>query len=881
MERKNTGTKRGHVETAQQQAALDNLVVRAEQALRQGMPIRESLSADELELLSRRYSRFEDELNEEGYLTGGCFHVTKVATPRPYLHLIGSNHSREYGVFSSFWDQSGAGFSCLDVVLAGPVTSHKDVSYVPTAPRSTDHRHFYLREEPLQGTGPADIWPAFPQRGREEEAYDRFSCKQGLGTVRLLSERNGLESDLLVFVPVDDPLEVWRMKFTNNTSRKRRLKFFLWLNWGLESYPAYYFDPRVVGLGRRYEELQALVALNRDQNNRHPRTGFLMSSRPFNGFDMAAEDFTGAGHTRLFPRAVEQGRCRNSLGVQPYLGLIAAMQFDLELEAGQSHTLDFLLGVTDSDRAKGGIHLRGLRQVYFKPGGIQARLAELESSWSGMIGSHLVKSPDREVDRFFNVWSKYQAKNTARLTRALDKVGYRDVLQDLMSINSFNPEYTATMLPTVLRYQLADGRAIRQFAKFKDAPHDLRMYMDSSSWIADTLVDYVKETGDEAILEREEGFYDPETDRVEEKDKSTLYEHTLRSLKGLYEQRGLHGLCKIGHGDWNDALDSVGKSGDGVSVWLSTALVYAASRFRELTLRRRDSGNTRLMDEIIEVMTGAINTHAWDGEHYVYAFMADGTPVGSSENPEGKIHLNVNTWALFSGVAEKAGRVEKVLAALSGLETPLGYLLLSPAYTEKSKQVGRIADITPGLFENASIYAHGQSFAIYALAALGRGDEAFRELKKILPSSTLPDISTGPAHQLSNFTVGVEHEQYGRNFYSNFCGALAWMRKALDRMFGVLADFDGLVIDPCIPSSWKSFEVIKVFRGCSVQVLYSNPESVCRGVVQASAEGEALQLERGAAVIPQEFLSGRKQVTAEILLGRANNTQARSAGNET
>ncbi|MBN2289684.1 MAG: hypothetical protein JXQ83_10165 [Candidatus Glassbacteria bacterium] len=868
MDRARPASRKRHCETQREQAALDSLVSRAEQALREGKAVAEVLSGAELESLRSRYSRFDDERDEEGYLVGSRLLVAKVATPRPYLHLIGNNHSREHGVYSSFWDQSGAGFSCLDTVLAGPVTSHKDTSYVPTVPRSTDHRHFYLREEPGPGGDAADIWHVFPQRGREEEEYDNFLCEQGLGTVRLSAGRNRVEAGLLVYVPVDDPLEVWRITLTNRAEYSRRLKLFLWLNWGLESYPSYYFDPRVVGQGRRYEELNALVALNRDQNNKHPRTGFLMSSEPFDGFDMSGEDFTGGGYARIYPRAVEQGRCRGSLGVQPYQGLIAAMQLNLELGASQTRTLDFLLGVTDPDETKGRVHLEGLRRVYFREGGVEEALAELKRSWGRMIGRHLVKTPDAEIDGFFNVWSKYQAKNTARLTRALDKVGYRDVLQDLMGINSFNPGYTAVMLPATMHYQLADGRAIRQFAKYKDAPHDLRMYMDSSSWIADTLVDYVKETGDESILDREEGFFDQETGRVDEQNKASLYEHTLRSLKGLYQHRGLHGLCKIGHGDWNDSLDSVGKGGDGVSVWLSMALVYAAYKFRELTLRRKDLESTQLMDLVIGEMTGNINEHAWDGGHYVYAFMPDGTPVGSSLNPEGKIHLNVNTWSLFNGVAEKAGRVDQVLEAVAGLETPLGYLLLSPAYTVRSKQVGRIADIIPGQFENASIYSHGQAFAAYAMAVLGKGDKALLDVKKILPSHTLPDISTGPPNQLSNYTVGVEHEQFGRNFYNNFCGALAWMRKTLDRMCGVLANFDSLVIDPCIPSCWKSFEVIKVFRGSRVKVRFDNPHGVCRGVVAATAEGQPLLLEQEKAVLPAEFLSGRPQVAVDILLGR-------------
>ncbi|HUU27600.1 MAG TPA: hypothetical protein VM123_07290 [archaeon] len=855
-------------ETPAETGRLDNLVRRGQKALNERKPLNDALSEEELETLRSRYSHFEDQRDDSGFLVGGSHLITRITTPRPYLHLISSNHSREYGVLGSFWDQTGGGFSSLDSVLAGAVTSHKDNSYVPTVPRATDHRHFYLRECSLSGKPPL-IWHLFPQFGLEEEAYAGFHCAQGLGTHTIAAGRNGISAELLAFVPMDDPIEVWRLKIINNGASPRTLDLFLSVNWGLESYPGYYFDPRVVSLGRCYEELNALVALNRDQNNKHPRTGFLMSEERFESFDMAGEEFYGPGHFRQFPKAVEQGACCGSLGVQPCLGLISAMHFRLDLKAGKEKNLHFLLGVTEPDPAKGKLHLSSLRKAYFEKNGIWKALSALEGSWRMMIDRHKVRSPDKEIDRFFNVWSKYQAKNTARWTRALDKVGYRDVLQDLMGINTFNPEYTAAMLPTVLRHQFRDGRAIRQFAKFRGAPHDMRMYMDSSSWITDTLVDYVQETGDFEILDREEGFLNPQTGQVYTNNKATLYEHALLGLRALYENRGLHGLCRIGHGDWNDSLDGVGQGGEGVSVWLSMALIYAARRFRELAAYLGDKENARLMDKIIHEMTEAVNSSAWDGAHYVYAFMADGTPVGSNKSPEGKIHLNVNTWSLFNGVAQKGGHTQQVLESIAKLKTPLGCLLLYPAYTEKSRSVGRIADIVPGQFENGSIYTHGQSFLIYALTALGKGDEALREMKKILPEATLPDISTGPLHQISNYTVGIEHEHFGRNLYSNFCGALSWLRKALARMFGLLPDFDRLVIDPSVPTAWREYESVKVFRGCRVEVHFSNPRALSRGVAQAKLDGVDLPLEGEKAFIPLELIKGRDRVTVDVVLGRS------------
>ncbi|MFH1070841.1 MAG: hypothetical protein V1794_14585 [Candidatus Glassbacteria bacterium] len=826
----------------------------------------EVLTADQLTVLRRRYSHFRDELDAGGFITSSVHRITRVSTPRPYLHLVSSNHSRESGAFGSFWDAGGAGFSCLDTVLAGPVTSHKDPSYVPTAPRATDHRHFYLRERGEPGCAP-EIWHVFPQRGVEEDQYEGFHCDQGLGTVKLEASRHGLRAGLLVFVPVDHPLEVWRLTLENLSGGRRSLDLFLSVNWGLDSYPGYYFDPRVVSEGRVYDELNTLVALNHDQNNRHPRTGFLMASRRFEGFDMSAEDFTGGGHFRRYPLAVERDGCTGSRGLQPYLGLIGAMHFRIELAGGESTTLEVLLGVTDPDLEKGRTHLQGLARYYFAGKGVDRELERLGESWRTLIGRHKARTPDVEFDRFFNVWSKYQAKNTARWTRALDKVGYRDLLQDLLSINSFNPEYTSVMLPTALRYQFPDGRAVRQFSKFEGTPHDERMYMDSPSWIADTLTDYVQETGDFAILERREPFLDPFTKKLDRDNQATVYEHALRGLRSLFDSRGLYGLCRIGHGDWNDALDGVGRDGEGVSVWLSMALVFAAGRLGELAAHLQDGPAVSFTEKIIGEMTRAINEHAWDGRHYVYAFMPDGTPIGSSKGLEGKIHLNVNAWSLFNGVAAAAGRQEAVLASIEKLKTPLGYLLLFPAYTSSSRKVGRIGDMAAGQFENGSIYTHGQSFVIYALATLGRGSDAFRSLKTILPENTLPDIATGPPHQVSNFTVGIEHPHFGRNLYSNFSGALAWLRKSAARILGLLPDFDRLVIDPCIPSDWPEYRVEKIFRGCRVKASVHNPKGVCRGVAAVQAAGIVIEPEDGRAALPVGMLAGKKEIEVEVELG--------------
>ena len=52
-----------------------------------------------------------------------------------------------------------------------------------------------------------------------------------------------------------------------------------------------------------------------------------------------------------------------------------------------------------------------------------------------------------------------------------------------------------------------------------------------------------------------------------------------------------------------------------------------------------------------------VNRAAWAGGWYVYAFNDRGEPIGSKKNRQGKIHLNVQSWSIFTGVA-KGRRLE-------------------------------------------------------------------------------------------------------------------------------------------------------------------------------------------------------------------------------
>jgi N,N'-diacetylchitobiose phosphorylase len=54
-------------------------------------------------------------------------------------------------------------------------------------------------------------------------------------------------------------------------------------------------------------------------------------------------------------------------------------------------------------------------------------------------------------------------------------------------------------------------------------------------------------------------------------------------------------------------------------------------------------------------------------------------------------------------------------------------------------------------------------------------------------------------------------------------------------MLGIRPDFDGLVIDPCIPRDWDGFTVQRRWRGAEYRITVKNPAHICKGKAQKIA----------------------------------------------
>ena len=69
-------------------------------------------------------------------------------------------------------------------------------------------------------------------------------------------------------------------------------------------------------------------------------------------------------------------------------------------------------------------------------------------------------------------------------------------------------------------------------------------------------------------------------------------------------------------------------------------------------------------------------------------------------------------------------------------------------------------------------------------------------------------------------------------------GTAAWNFVAISQaILGIKPQFDGLSIDPCIPSEWDGYTVSRVFRGITYVIRFSNPNHVQKGISSIMIDG--------------------------------------------
>ncbi|MEX1004501.1 MAG: glucoamylase family protein [Acidimicrobiia bacterium] len=743
-------------------------------------------------------------------------------SPAPWINVIANSG------FGFCVSESGSGYTWAENSRENQLTPWSNDPVSDTAGEV-----LYVRDE---DTG--EVWgpTALPIRDR-----DPYVARHGPGFSEFEHTSRGIALHLHQSVPLDDPVKVSRLRLRNESGRRRRLSVTAYVEW-------------VLGTTRAVPVMQ--IVTERDES-----TGAVLVRNPWNAdfgervafADLGAGDVTVTTdrteflgrHGSIDRPAALQGSRRLSGRVGVGFDPCAALQRHVVLAPGEEVELVFLLG-QGADEADA----RRLVEHHRDVDGDTTR-SEIATHWSDVLGTVHVRTPDRSFDLMINHWLLYQALACRVMARAAfyqagGAYGFRDQLQDVMALAVPMRSMTREHLLRAAAHQFEDGDVLHWW--HDPAAKGVRTRIsDDYLWLPYAVAHYVEVTGDVGVLDvvvpylrgpalepgEDEIYITPETSDVE----GTLFDHCRRALDRARGRLGERGLPLIGTGDWNDGLNRVGIEGEGESVWLGWFLDANLRRFADIADSKGAPVLSGAWRRAATELRESLEEGAWDGDWYRRAYFDDGTPLGSSSNPECRIDSIAQSWSVIHGGA----RVDRAQRAMASVEEYLVHpgdglvLLFTPPFNDWDVDPGYIKGYLPGVRENGGQYTHAAIWSVIAFATLGDGDRAgelFSLLNPINHASTRAGVHRYRVEPyVAAADVYSEPPHVGRGGWTWYTGAAGWMYRAgVEWILGFRLRGTHLVIDPCVPRVWGEFEITFRYHSSRYEIHVANPDGVNRGV---------------------------------------------------
>jgi cellobiose phosphorylase len=686
---------------------------------------------------------------------------------------------------------------------------------------------------------------------------EKFENHTGLSYTKIIAEGYGVRCEATLFVPKNEPVLIEDIKITNLTDAELHVDV-------VPVFEFTHFDalkqlvnadwvPQTMTLNAHKQESGHTVLEQYAFMKRDYAVNLMTADRVATSFEGDRQTFLGnmgygswAAPEKLFTPELGNSECLrgdNIGALNLRLGWLEPQQTERTVvQLTQMESLEKAAALLDK---------------YRNHAEVDRAFAALAEHWDQYLSAIQVTTPDPAMNSMLNIHNPRQCHTTKNWSRYLSLyqlgygargIGFRDSSQDTLGVITHMPEEAREFIERLLSVQNQDGSAMHQFfpstmeANAGDSREELdrpKYYGDDHLWIIYAVTQYIKETGNSEFLNHNIAYYqkDRQGNPIE---FGTVWDHLCRAIEFTHNNTGQHGLPLLGFADWND---TVNLPTGAESMMVANMYGKALLDMLDLCQLRGDSALKTKYQSQYEQMKLTVNQCGWDGEWFVRYFDEKGAPIGSQVNSQGQIYTNGQSWPVISGFANHERATQALNSVYTKLNTANGIKLSTPGYNGFDPNLGGVSTYPPGAKENGGIFLHSNPWVMIAEAKMGNGDRAYEYYRQINPASKndVIDVFESEPYCYPQNILGDEHPQFGLGRNAWLSGTSSWTYVAGTQwILGIRPDIDGLIIDPCIPKDWPEFRVQRRFRGATYLIHVTNPNQVCKGVVEMRIDGELL-----------------------------------------
>jgi len=799
-----------------------------------------------------KYGYFDDKNKE--------YVITTPKTPLPWINYLGRNN------FFSLISNTCGGYSFYKDAKLRRLTRFR----YNNLPSDISGRFIYIKDNDV-------TWnPGYLPTKTE---LDHYECHHGLNYSRFISKKNNLETNLLCFVPNGDDCEINELTITNSSDKEKTFDLFAAIEFCLYN---------TIDDSTNFQRNLNIAEVEVDANTIYHKTEYRERRNHFafyycnikhDDFDSDRNTFLGLQNGFDTPTAIENGKCANSIctGNEP----IASHHFKVTLKPKSSTTFIFVLGYIENEEDKKFIAPNVinkekayiLMEKYNDVNKVEKAFKEVNSYWNNLLDKFKVETPNEPFNRMVNIWNQYQCMTTYCMSRSASYfesgtgrgMGFRDSCQDLLGFVHLVPEKAKERIFDIASIQFKDGSTYHQYQPLtKHGNSDIGGgFNDDSLWLIAATEAYIKETGDYSILDiltpynNEKGSEEP------------LYNHLLASITFTMTHLGPHGLPLIGRADWNDCLNlncfskNPGESFQctenieshkAESVFIAGMFVKYGNAFSEIASRYHKENDSKLVLAKVKEVTEATIKYGWDGKWFIRAYDAFEHKIGSNECKEGKIFIESNGFCTMAKIGKDKGYGKMALDSVKKyLLSDYGIEVLYPPYSTYHLELGEISSYPPGNKENGSVFCHNNPWITLGYCEENEPEEAFDLYKRNAPAfiENISEIHKTEPYVYSQTIAGRASNHYGEAKNSWLTGTASWSFITVSQgILGIIPDYDGLRIKPCLAKEFKDIKVTRIFRGATynIHIINSNTKKIMLNVDGKDLNGNLIPFTKNKKV---------------------------------